>query len=209
MFHRLNSPSFLIIASVAFMTLGCEKSPDSAAVNPANSETTSQSPIAGTASDDVEDTTGQSDVAICRLEQIGGSGVTGTVNFTQLGDKVTVTGEVKGLKPGKHGFHVHESGDLSDKETGKSAGGHFNPTGQKHGKPTDAERHLGDLGNITADDQGVAKIEITDNVISLRGPNSIVGKSIVVHVGDDKFTQPTGDAGARAAFGLIEKKVAP
>ncbi len=145
-------------------------------------------------------------VAVCRLEPIGDSGVEGTVNFSQKGDKVTVTGEVKGLEPGKHGFHVHEKGDLSDKETGKSAGGHYNPTDQKHGKPSDAERHVGDLGNITANDEGVAKIDIQDKVISLHGDHSIIGKSIVVHVGEDKFTQPTGDAGARAAFGVIEKK---
>lgn len=144
--------------------------------------------------------------AVCVLEPIADSGVKGTLNFVQVGKKVTLTGEITGLTPGEHGFHVHEKGDLSDKKTGNSAGGHFNPAGHKHGKPDDAERHAGDLGNITADDKGVAKIDIHDEVISLNGDNSIVGKSIVVHESVDKFTQPTGDAGGRVAFGLIEAK---
>ncbi|WP_246112785.1 superoxide dismutase family protein [Allorhodopirellula solitaria] len=148
--------------------------------------------------------TDDNQAAVCKLEPIGDSKVKGTIHFEQEGDKVTLTGEVSGLKPGKHGFHVHEKGDLSDKETGKSAGGHFNPTGQKHGKPSDAERHVGDLGNVTANDDGVATLDITDTVISLNGEHSIIGKSLMIHEGEDVFTQPTGDAGGRVAFGLIE-----
>lgn len=142
--------------------------------------------------------------ANCTLEPIGGSGVEGSLNFRQEGETVTITGTITGLEPGKHGFHVHESGDLSDKQAGKSAGGHFNPTDKPHGKPSDEERHVGDLGNIEANEEGVAEVDIEDTVVSLEGPNSIVGKAMVVHAGEDQFTQPTGDAGDRVAFGVIE-----
>ncbi|MEP3831079.1 superoxide dismutase family protein, partial [Rhodopirellula bahusiensis] len=154
----------------------------------------------------VEPQPGETIVAVCRLEEIGSSGVTGTIRFTQDGDSVTVEGEVSGLEPGKHGFHVHQEGDLSDKETGKSAGGHFNPTRQEHGRPGERQRHIGDLGNIQVNDDGVAEVNMTDDVISLSGEHSIVGKALVIHAKEDKFTQPSGDAGDRVAFGLIEKE---
>lgn len=146
----------------------------------------------------------QAMVATTDLEPIGDSKVKGNVRFVQDGEKVRVTGTITGLSPGKHGFHVHEHGDLSDKKEGKSAGGHYNPTNKPHGRPSDQERHVGDLGNIEANQQGVAEIDMQDSVISLSGPHSIVDRSLVVHEGEDKFTQPTGDAGGRVAFGLIK-----
>ena len=92
----------------------------------------------------------------------------------------TVTGEVNGLKPGNHGFHIHQFGDYSAGCV--SAGPHFNPAGKEHGGPADAERHAGDLGNIVADKTGKAVINITDAQIPLSGDNSIIGRSIVVGV---------------------------
>ena len=62
-----------------------------------------------------------------------------------------------------------------------STGPHFNPAGKKHGGPTDSERHAGDLGNITAGANGVAKIDITDAQIPIGGPNSIIGRAVVCH----------------------------
>ena len=98
---------------------------------------------------------------------------------------------------------MHEFGDLSDTQTGKSAGGHFAPDGNPHGRPTDVKRHVGDLGNIVADANGVAEIHMVDSVISLGGPHSILGRAVVVHAKEDTFAQPTGDAGSRVAFGTI------
>lgn len=141
--------------------------------------------------------------AVCVLTPFDDTDVKGTIKFMQDGGKVHVVGDVHGLTPGDHGFHVHQYGDISDVKTGKSAGGHYNPTDQPHGRPTDKQRHVGDLGNITADQNGDAKIDMTDTVIQLNGPYSIVGRAIIIHVGSDKFTQPTGDAGARAAGGVI------
>ena len=92
--------------------------------------------------------------------------------------KTRVTGEVSGLKPGTHGFHIHEFGDYTAGCV--SAGSHFNPFKKQHGGPTDEDRHAGDLGNITADADGKAKIDIADAQIPLEGPNSILGRSVVV-----------------------------
>jgi Cu-Zn family superoxide dismutase len=144
--------------------------------------------------------------AVCVLK---GDGVQGTVWFKQEGDgPVSVTGEIKGLKKGLHGFHVHEFGDTTDGCT--SAGPHFNPQGKTHGGPADAERHAGDLGNVTAGDDGVAKIDTTDKQISLSGATSIVGRTMVVHADPDdlgkgghELSKTTGNAGARVACGVI------
>ena len=83
-----------------------------------------------------------------------------------------------GLKPGNHGFHIHQFGDYSAGCV--SAGPHFNPAGKEHGGPADAERHAGDLGNIVADGTGTATIDITDAQIPLSGPDGIIGRSVVV-----------------------------
>jgi Cu-Zn family superoxide dismutase len=89
-------------------------------------------------------------VAVCTL---AGDNITGTITFEQdaKGGPTTIKGEVKGLTPGLHGFHVHQYGDLS--QGCASAGGHFNPFGKTHGAPSSSTRHVGDLGNIevTAD----------------------------------------------------------
>ncbi|KAI0270052.1 superoxide dismutase [Gloeopeniophorella convolvens] len=141
----------------------------------------------------------------------GDSSVTGTVIFEQ-GSKdgsVTVRGDLKSLDPSaSRGFHIHQLGDASNGCT--SAGSHFNPYNQKHGAPTDSERHVGDLGNIQSDEDGIAKFTLTDSKISLNGPLSIVGRSVVLHAGTDDLGRgnneeslKTGNAGARAACGVI------
>jgi Cu-Zn family superoxide dismutase len=129
---------------------------------------------------------------------------TGTVQFAQSGDKVTVSGKIINLTPGKHGFHVHEKGDCSAPDA-TSAGGHFNPGNSQHGGPDTAQRHGGDLGNITADENGVAKFSIEATGITVEpGPNSIVGKGLVVHKDpDDLKSQPAGNSGPRVACGVI------
>lgn len=141
--------------------------------------------------------------AVCSVLPFKDSKVAGIVFFTKKGDKVEITGKIFGLTPGKHGFHVHEFGDITS-EDGSSAGGHFNPEGKKHGGPDDDDRHVGDLGNITANEDGMAEISITDSAVQLSGPHSIIGRSIVVHAkADDLKSQPSGDAGGRIAAGVI------
>ncbi|KDR82890.1 hypothetical protein GALMADRAFT_238526 [Galerina marginata CBS 339.88] len=140
----------------------------------------------------------------------GDSSVTGTVTFRQRSKgPVTISGKIQGLSPNAlRGFHVHQLGDLSGGCL--SAGSHFNPYGKTHGPPTASTRHVGDLGNIKTDENGEANFEFTDHLISLQGPNSIIGRSVVVHAGTDDLgaggddeSLKTGNAGARAACGVI------
>lgn len=119
-----------------------------------------------------------------------------------------MTGEVNGLGKGLHGFHIHEFGDNTNGCI--SAGAHFNPHSKEHGGPNDAVRHVGDLGNVTAGDNGIAKVDITDKVISLSGEHNIIGRTLVVHADPDdlgqgghELSKTTGNAGARVACGVI------
>jgi superoxide dismutase, Cu-Zn family len=130
--------------------------------------------------------------------------VKGKVTFTQKEDGVEVVAELTGLSPGEHGFHVHEFGDCSMAD-GKCAGGHFNPTKQPHAGPDDAKRHVGDLGNIKANEDGKATYKRVDKMIALNGANSVIGRSVIVHAKPDDFkTQdPPGNAGARIGCGTI------
>lgn len=141
--------------------------------------------------------------AIAVLVPTEGNKVHGLVTFAKEGEKVKVVAEVEGLAPGKRGFHVHEFGDCSSKD-GAAAGGHFNPYGKTHGAPTDANRHAGDLGNVDVGADGRAHLEFSDPVMKLDGPTSIIGRGVIVHANaDDLKTQPTGNAGARLACGVI------
>ncbi|XP_022094823.1 superoxide dismutase [Cu-Zn]-like [Acanthaster planci] len=138
-----------------------------------------------------------------------GETVKGQLTFEQEeGGPVKVTGDVTGLAPGKHGFHVHEFGDYTGGCT--STGGHFNPFKKNHGAPTDEERHIGDLGNVEAGSDGTVSVNITDKMISLIGPNSIIGRAVVVHAdvddlgkGGHELSLTTGNAGGRLSCGVI------
>ncbi|HVO72495.1 MAG TPA: superoxide dismutase family protein [Ignavibacteriaceae bacterium] len=144
--------------------------------------------------------------AYADLKPTKGNNVKGKVTFTKQRNGIKVTADVEGLKPGKHGFHIHETGDCSAPD-GSSAGGHFNPGHMNHGAPTDSVRHAGDLGNLEAGKNGKAHLEWIDTMISFEGMNSIIGKAVIVHEKvDDYKTQPTGNAGARLACGVIKSK---
>ena len=141
--------------------------------------------------------------AIAVLHPAQGADVHGTITFREVADGVRVEGEITGLTPGTHGFHVHEFGDCSAPDA-SSAGGHFNPTNQPHGAPDSRERHEGDMGNVEADSSGVAKVNYLDHVLSFVGANSLIGRAVIVHAkADDLKSQPAGDAGARVACGVI------
>ena len=141
--------------------------------------------------------------AVAVLIPTVGNTATGTVCFTQVDGGVRIVADVSGLKPGAHGFHIHEFGDITSTD-GMSVGGHFNPSHSKHGGPGAAERHEGDLGNLNADENGHARLDYVDAVISLDGPTSIIGRGVVVHAdADDLKSQPVGNAGKRVATGVI------
>lgn len=141
--------------------------------------------------------------AVANLKPASGSQVKGVVMFTKTGDDVQVVADIENLKPGKHGFHIHEKGDCSAPDA-SSAGPHFNPTHQHHGGPTTAEHHAGDLGNVEADASGKAHLDWKGK-LNLSGNDSIVGKSVVVHEKEDDLkTDPSGNSGGRIACGVIE-----
>lgn len=149
---------------------------------------------------EVETTNFDHDELVATVMPVGDSSVAGSVTFTESDNGVLVKGEFSGLKSGKHGFHIHEFGDCRAAD-GTSAGGHFNPAGNDHGAPTDEIRHMGDMGNIEANEKGVAAVNYVDGTISLE---EILGRGIIIHAGEDDLTsQPTGAAGGRIACGVI------
>lgn len=167
----------VMVAAATAMLAACQTSPDSADAPRANAP----------------------------LKATKGNKTFGEATFEQVGNKVRVVIFVQGLKPGQeHGLHIHEKGDCSSGD-GMSAGGHFNPHGKPHGHPSGAQRHAGDLPSLKANKAGRANVQVdVDGITVTPGPSSIVGRAVIVHADPDDYkTQPTGNAGARLACGVI------
>ena len=130
----------------------------------------------------------------------------GMARFFQRSDGVIVEIEIHGLPKTEtsfFAFHIHDGGSCKGVDF-PDAGSHFNPDNTDHAGPGDAVRHAGDLGNITADSDGKAHYNQVDSLISFTGKHNIIGRSVIIHVGeDDLVSQPTGDAGGRVAKGVI------
>jgi len=142
---------------------------------------------------------------ICVVHPTNGNRCHGVVRFRGTSDGVQITAEISGLNQNqKHGFHIHQFGDCSD-PSGKSAGGHYDPEGGgHHSQPDERVKHAGDLGNLQAGHDGVARYDRVVRGISIAGlTNPIVGRAIIVHAKEDDFGQPTGNAGARIGCGVI------
>lgn len=135
------------------------------------------------------------------------SEMNGIVEFTEKDGVVKMNARMNNVNQGMHGFHIHAIGDCSSAD-GKSAGGHWNPTNEDHGKWGTPPFHKGDIGNFKADKNGVGSINIKTDLWCIGCGDEmkdIVGKSIIVHAGEDDCTsQPSGAAGARIACGIIE-----
>ena len=146
--------------------------------------------------------------AIARLQATKGNQASGVIRFLPQADgSVRVTGSVQGLAANaEHGFHIHDKGDCSSGD-GLSAGGHFNPTQQPHGKFDSAAHHGGDLPSLRSDAAGVASIDYVSRSIALDGSApSVIGRGLIVHKDpDDYTTQPTGNSGARLACAVIQR----
>lgn len=143
-------------------------------------------------------------VAIASLTPTQGQNVRGLFVFHQMGDHLMVHVRVTGLTPNaEHAIHVHEKGECASTD-GSSAGGHFNPDGQPHG-PQSGPHHAGDMPSLKAGPDGVAEqtFKLSGPTVST-GPASVVARAVIVHAGPDDYrTQPTGNAGARLACGVI------
>ncbi|KAI9091892.1 chloroplastic copper zinc superoxide dismutase-2 [Phlyctochytrium arcticum] len=144
-------------------------------------------------------------------QQVPGAGTCLPTNSPQF---VKIQVHLEGLTPGKHGFHIHSQPIPADSRNCTLAAGHYNPLNATHGDILDTIRHVGDLGNIVANEQGIVDTIITDSVVSLTGNYSVIGKSFVVHAleddlgkGGSPLSNTTGNAGGRLACGNITVKV--
>jgi Cu-Zn family superoxide dismutase len=137
------------------------------------------------------------------------SNVSGNVVFTEESGTVNMVATMSGLAPGEHAIHIHASSDCTSTD-GSSAGGHWNPTNQPHGKWGDQTGyHKGDIGNFMADEAGNATVNFSTDAWCIEcddDTKNIIGKGIIVHAGTDDFkSQPSGAAGARVSCaGIIE-----
>jgi len=138
--------------------------------------------------------------------------IKGTVKFKEnnYDDNISISLNISGLTPNsKHGFHIHEAGDLTDKCTSMCS--HFNPSNKTHGCPGMKNRHVGDLGNIHTNSKGECKYSFNDNIIKLRGSKyNIIGRGLIIHAdeddcgkGGDDESLKTGNAGKRIACAVI------
>lgn len=134
-----------------------------------------------------------------------GQKIKGIVHFTEVDGTMKIETRIDGVKPGPHGFHIHETGDCSAADF-STAGGHFNPGNVNHGAMDSSSRHTGDLGNLIADKNGKAYTTLTIKDMTMKsGANSVIGKSIVIHNDkDDLNSQPSGNSGARIGCGVIQ-----
>ena len=147
--------------------------------------------------------------AIATIEAKSGSSVSGTVTFIEKDGIVVMKAALSGLSQGNHAIHIHAIGDCSAPD-GKSAGGHWNPTNENHGKWMEAPFHIGDIGNLVVGADGTGTIERETNLWSIGGKEAnknVVGHAIIIHEGPDDFSsQPSGAAGPRVGCGEIVRK---
>lgn len=142
------------------------------------------------------------------LKDANGNSV-GYVIVWDKGAGVALDLHLHNLTAGEHAIHFHQL-PKCDAPDFKSAGGHFNPDGKKHGFENPDGHHAGDMKNFTVNDGGEATAQLEDSDVTLKdGPHSLFsngGTAIVVHAkADDYKTDPSGNSGDRMACGVITK----
>ncbi len=136
------------------------------------------------------------------IRPLGDNTARGIVEFQTAADEtgpLTIHVMLMGLEAGPHGMHVHMGTDCAN------PGEHLNPQNAPHGPANAASgaRHLGDLGNVTADASGMVEEMLRDAMLATN--STFIGKALVVHKAqDDLTTQPGGDSGDPIACGIIE-----
>ena len=191
--------TLLLAAATVLAVSACSSNPTTSA--PPSSSSTSKTTSASASA-----SASTAKAAVVNLASASGSLVSGRLSVTPMGDGVHLTGEIGGFTPNSvHAIHIHEKGDCSAADA-SSAGGHFNPGGSPHGKVDSGAHHGGDMDNITANGEGVAKVSVHAAGVTLGGgaANDVAGKAVIVHAAPDDYkTQPTGNAGGRQACGVI------
>ncbi len=147
--------------------------------------------------------------AVAVISPKSDSSLQGRVSFTEMNGMVRMHAQISGASPGDHAIHIHAVGDCSAPD-GSSAGGHWNPARVDHGKWMQNPFHLGDIGNISVNEEGKGNISRETDLWCIGCDDedrNILGKAIIVHQGIDDFsTQPSGAAGARIGCGEIQEE---
>lgn len=175
-------------------------------VPPATTAPSSASPSSSSSSAVAAPAVSTAKEATITLAPASGSLVSGRLTAVPIAGGVRITGDIGGLAPNStHAIHIHEKGDCSAADA-TSAGGHFNPAQQTHGRVGSGPHHGGDMDNVVADANGVAHVDVRALGVSLGGgATDIGGRAIVMHASpDDYVSQPAGNAGARIACGVVK-----
>jgi superoxide dismutase, Cu-Zn family len=207
------SPVGLVIASLLVAAGGCrgssiEDRDDEAVMDPVTDEVLNREEGEGTGLRKAERHVMLPRVkAKVVLEPTRGHEVRGELEVGPAEAGVQIVGSVVGLDPGGiHAIHIHEKGDCSAPDA-ESAGDHFNPDDEQHGRAYHGAHHVGDMDNLRANKDGEAAVErlAVRATLGDGGPNDVAGRAVIVHAkADDYKSQPSGSAGDRLACGVIE-----
>jgi Cu-Zn family superoxide dismutase len=147
-------------------------------------------------------------VAKAMIQSASGSSLTGEATFEESAGKVKMTLTVQGATPGTHAVHLYENGDCSANDA-TSAGGHWNPTHESHGKRAgDGAFHSGDIANLEVGADGTGNLEVSASNWTIGGApeTDVIGKAVIIHAtADDFVSQPSGNAGAREGCGVVSQ----
>jgi Cu-Zn family superoxide dismutase len=203
----IRTPASIALAAAAALAACSRDEPAASVPTPSNAAAGAAAPATPEVGGDPVRVvrTATAPMARARLRPTTGHMTSGVIELTEMPDgKLSVSVELAGLSEGRHGLHVHETGDCSAADA-SSAGEHFSPDDHQHGSPTDAAHHAGDLGNVTADSRGIAVTQLETTDLTLTGKYGAVDRALIVHVSEDGFTsQPSGNSGDPAACGVIE-----
>ncbi|PHQ80868.1 MAG: superoxide dismutase [Coxiella sp. (in: Bacteria)] len=144
-------------------------------------------------------------VAVNRTTKDGKGAALGTVTFKDSCYGLLIEPKLHGLKPGLHGFHIHQKPDCGN--NGLNASGHFDPdhTG-KHLGPFNSGGHLGDLPALYVNNKGQA---IHPTLAPRLRVRDLYDHSIMVHEGGDNYSdtpEKLGGGGKRIGCGVILKE---
>lgn len=152
----------------------------------------------------------QVSVPVNTIDAQGIGAVIGHVVLADTAKGLRITPKLSGLRPGPHGFHIHENGSCAPTQKdgqsvpGLAAGGHYDPSGSKaHRGPYSKDGHLGDLPALSVNGDGTARDAVTAPRLKLK---DVKGRAIIIHAGMDNYAdtpEPLGGGAARIACGVI------